>query len=492
MQFDPATGRIYREWTVSRHLVQTRDGASDWWRQRPRPLSTPRGSRGPRSLVDAAIQVIANNIGDVPDEYLALIPVRLRWRIWRLLEVTSVARLLTDPARYVAGWLTVSPSHHSGVCLHAWKIFSKQLLRDGDDDKPFSLYRFRQRICSPGGLLQGYARPLTSLSTDFVAHLVISGGCSFHTNELLCLADIKNLGVLELIHPAPGEHPAFLQASDRLIRGWTEMEDPFPLLRILRIWEAQSITQTSLRWMSKFPRLTLYDVLGSKEDWSTPWAHVADGGWEMHITVPSREDSPWIDVMLFASLEEARGHRLQDQAKALSVDLHDSCRTIKFVADRKAPSLLDYLKNPARANLPELDQIAPATSPEARLSDEAAIDSWAFWLYSLVGQLTHEDDITSRGVQANVQAVLGPLVLPAKPFASLILGQGGTSTRPPYWLFRPRRYTFTRSAVARQQTEAKPRPLRRPRQDELGRVGQGELRKQKRQRLDDVLQSFSK
>ncbi|KAM4057950.1 succinyl-3-ketoacid-coenzyme a transferase [Hirsutella rhossiliensis] len=474
--FDWSTGQVFREWTMDRHFLSVRAaGESDWSRRRPYPLFTPRGSRGTRSLVDTAINVIANNIGDVPDAYLEFLPARLRWRIWRFLEAR-------------------------GVCLHAWKLFSKQLLRE-DDEKTLGLYRFRQHICSPADELKSYTQPLTCLSTDFITHLVISGGCDFSTNELLCLADVKNLGVLELIQPADEVHAIFPHANDRLIRGWTEMDDPFPLLRILRIWGDQSTTQESLRWVSKFPRLALYDVLGSREDWRGPMGHVVDGGWEMSIVMPGPKDSLLRDLMLFAPLQDTRSHR--DLARTVDLDLvslsNDSRCAVKFVADRKAPSLLDYLTDTAKVNAPAWHTAAAAASSDARSCHGVAFEPWAFWLYSLIGQLTHDNDMTSRGIQADVQAVVGPFVLPSKPFASLYLGhsgRGGISVRPSYvsrGLFATERYVFTRSAVVRPQTEAEPRATRRARQDEAGVSERGalSLRKQKRRRLDHVLQSFS-
>lgn len=334
------------------------------------------------------------------------------------------------------------------------------------------------------------------MATDFITHLVISGGCHFSTNELLCLADVKNLGALELIQPA--DEAAFPHVNDRLIRGWTEMDDPFPLLRILRIWGNQSTTQESLRWASKFPRLVLYDVLGPRDDWRSPMAHFVDGGWVKNGSVPGVQACLLRDLMLFAPAKERFTHRLRD--RTVDLDLmslsYDSRCAVKFVAGRKAPSFLDYLTDTAKENIPARDTAA-AASPHATSCHEVAFESWAFWLYSLIGQLIHDDDMTSRGVRPDVQAVVGPFVLPSKPFASLFLGHSGAfgaiSGRPSYDSTGLRRYTFTRPSVVRSQTEAEPSATRRAR-EETGVPERGglSLRKQKRQRLDDVLQSLSR
>lgn len=95
--FDQSSGQVYKEWTVPSQSLSSNGGDRDWSRRRPYPLFTPRGTKGPRSLIDMATNIIANNIGDVTEEHLDPIPIRLLWRIWRFLE----ARLVF-PAHMVA------------------------------------------------------------------------------------------------------------------------------------------------------------------------------------------------------------------------------------------------------------------------------------------------------------------------------------------------------------------------------------------------------
>ncbi|PNY24399.1 Succinyl-3-ketoacid-coenzyme a transferase [Tolypocladium capitatum] len=473
--FDELSGQVFKEWTLSRCTISVQGSGLDWARRRPYPLFTPRGSRGPRSLVDVTINVIANNIGEVAEEYLDAIPQRLQWRIWRFLEAR-------------------------GVCLHAWKLFSKLLLRE-DEEKTLGLFRFRQHICRPTDELKRYTQPMTSLTTDFITHLVISGGCEFTANEMLCLADVKNLGVLELLQPADEVSAVFPLVNDRLIRGWTEVENPFPLLRILRIWGDQFTTQESLRWVSKFPSLALYDVLGSREDWPSPHSHATDGGWELAELAPGLEDSLMRYLMLFAPLEETRYSRLRDLARSVDSDLVSLCSdsrcAVKFVADRQAPPLLDYLTDTAKVHMPTWDP--DAASREAKSCHGVAFEPWAFWLYSFIGQLSQDRDMKSRGIQSGTQAVAGPFVLPSKPLACLFLGhsgRGGIPSKPPYvsrGLFSTSRYTFTRPGVMRGQRGTDPPPISKSRMNLVFSERAGSrLRRNKRQRLDDMLQSLSK
>ncbi|KAG8426507.1 hypothetical protein J3459_008074 [Metarhizium acridum] len=129
------------------------------------------------------------------------------------------------------------------------KLFSKILVAD-DEDKTLGVYRFRQHICHPAEELKIYTQPLISSSTDFIAHLVISGGCQFTTRELLCLASMKSLGVLELIQPADEVRASFPEVSDRLIRGWAEVENPFPTpASIAPLGGTKMLRRSPLRWV---------------------------------------------------------------------------------------------------------------------------------------------------------------------------------------------------------------------------------------------------
>ncbi|KAL7790330.1 hypothetical protein V8C37DRAFT_384761 [Trichoderma ceciliae] len=474
--YDPSTGQVFREWTIQRRLNTKSD--HNWSRQRPYPLFMPRGARGPRSLLDMAINVIATNIGDVSEELLGSIPTQLLWRIWRFLEAR-------------------------GVCFHAWKLFSAILLRE-DDEKSLGLYRFRQHICRPSEELKCYTQPLISLTTEFITHLVLSGGCHFSTHELLCLTDIKNLGILELIQPADEVRDVFPHVSDHLIRGWTDKENPFPLLRILRIWGDQSTTQNSLRWVAKFPSLALYDVMGAREDWASRYENAAEAGWEVADISGGRENSLLQNLMLLVPDEHII--KTRDSVRSVDADLvtlcSDSQCAIKFVPNREAPPLLDYLTDTGKVYLPSWDP--DAASREAGACHGIAFEAWAFWLYSFLGQLSNDIDLASHGLSVDQQAVAGPFVLPSRPMACLFLGHSGRrgiTSKPSYvsrGLFATKRYTFTRPMKAsrytpeasheqwKQEQRAKARPA-----SITSIRSETSLKTRKRKQLHDILQSLS-
>jgi hypothetical protein len=83
--YDQTSGQVFKEWTTSRTALLPQH-ERDWSRQRRYHTFRPRGIRGPRSLVDVATNVIADNIGDVTEAHLESVPPKLLWRIWRFLE----------------------------------------------------------------------------------------------------------------------------------------------------------------------------------------------------------------------------------------------------------------------------------------------------------------------------------------------------------------------------------------------------------------------
>lgn len=362
------------------------------------------------------------------------------------------------------------------------------------------LYRFRQHICRPTEELKIYTQPLTSSSTQFIAHLTISGGCQFSTHELLCLADMKNLGVLELIKPADEVRSTFPEVNDRVVRGWSEMDTPFPLLRVLRIWGDQDITQESLRWITEFPSVALYDVMASKSDWPDPSSSAHEHGWEIAGPASGMEDSLLRYLLLFAPLEQIRSNRLKELSKRIDADLSLLCRdsrcSVKFVADGQAPPLLDYLTDTAKAYLPTWDI---ETSVKAGGScHDIAFETWAFWLYAFIGQLGKDQDLSLCEAQTDSQAVVGPFTLPSKSFACLFLGhsgRGGITSTPSYvsrGLFATKRMTFTRPLVVQGlgRFHLSQKASRKATNMVWSEQAEPSLRRNKRRRLDEVLRSL--
>lgn len=286
---------------------------------------------------------------------------------------------------------------------------------------------------------------------NFIAHLVISGRCEFTANEMTCLADMKNLGVLELLQPAADVQSSYPEINDRLLRGWSDRDNPFPLLRILRIWGDESVTQDSLRWVSKFPSLTFYDVQAHRAGWKDVHSHAERQGWRLEEFTNARSDSI-LPYMLIVT-EAGRGQLSQENSRSRDSDLiaisSDSRCAIKFVPQNQAQALVDLITDTAKAHAPSWDP--DAASRETRACQGITFEAWAFWLYSLIGQIRDNKDLKSQGLKLDLQAIAGPFALPAKPMISLFLGHNsrqGISYTPAYvrhGIFATKSFVFTRS-----------------------------------------------
>ncbi|KAM3459248.1 hypothetical protein NHJ6243_007072 [Beauveria neobassiana] len=473
--YDSLSGMTIKQWSVPAHLPSAQ-GSLDWSRAAPLKYQEPRGGRV-RPLVDIAIRTLAKNIGLVSKEHLEALPAHILGRLWLFLEARG------------------------GACLHAWKIFSELLMTGEQNDPALDLYRFRQHLCHPEEELKLYIQPLNSASVDFISHIIISGNCIFQGNELLALADMKNLGVLELIKPADGIFASFPQVNDRIIRGWSEAVDPFPLLRVLKIWGDQTVTEVSLRWAAKFPSLVLYDVIAGKDGWTSACEEAKATGWTVSQQIARSEDMSILRyLMLFAPSEDMAMKRFFDLSRSIDDDLinlsRDARCVLKHVSYNEAPPLLDCLMDSAKVSVIQPDISRKAVPTETQFCHEAAFEAWAFWLYSLIGQLSGDRDMESRGIGPKQQTVAGPFVLPSKPMACLFLGHighGGITSKPSYisrGLFATKRFTFTRLEILKGIIPPNTRLAAGAANSEIAPKRQASVKHNKRKRIEDVLGSF--
>lgn len=357
-----------------------------------------------------------------------------------------------------------------------------------------------------------YTRPLNSLSIDFITNLVISGGCDFTMNELLCLADMKNLGVLDFIPPETGPYPP--EMTDRLVRGWSEMHDPFPLLRVLRTWGNRSLTRESLRWVSKFPSLTLFEVVqASGNDWTLARGIAEEHGWKLADTSTGSTTIISRYLMLFAASEQGRDKWFDAAAETeltlseeeLRIIYDNSLQPITCVPNGQILPLFEYFID----HLVVESESAYPTGLFRNVISRARVDTsgvTGFWLCSAIEQLSRSQE-DKKGAVSDLQRVAGSLVLPPKPMACVYLGQraGGRNfgsyesldrRAPSYDNYRrciTRRFTFirepgwqTKKSAATQST-LKSRARDTSPSRERGRP----MRSNKRQRMADVLQTFS-
>ncbi|ROW00183.1 hypothetical protein VSDG_03502 [Cytospora chrysosperma] len=235
---------VSKEWTAQ--PTYNRDIG---WDRRPRPKpptrhpgrngDTHQGRKGPSSLTEMAARVAAANVHNFDPLYL------------RDLSPTALQAILKQLTRLPE---TISLSAWKG----AWKII--QELKDPQAPMALALQRFHQHFQETTAPLSAYLKPLQSDSFAFISHLKIAGACQADSTELMQLpALVKNLGVLEIREPDDNSLP-FPRLSDRLVRGWSLHEDPFPWLRVLKIYTHDALTLECLQYVTRFPALAMFEL----------------------------------------------------------------------------------------------------------------------------------------------------------------------------------------------------------------------------------------
>lgn len=161
----------------------------------------------------------------------------------------------------------------------AWRII--HALKDPRAPMAMALLRFHQHFEKTVAPLSVYLKPLQPDSFTFISHLKIVGTCLVDSTELLHLPVlVKNLGILEIIEPSDDSLP-FPRLSDRLVRAWSLHDDPFPMLKVLRIHmnTKGSLTQDCLQYVTQFPALAMFEVLGASMEKYSAERLAKEYGW---------------------------------------------------------------------------------------------------------------------------------------------------------------------------------------------------------------------
>lgn len=154
--------------------------------------------------------------------------------------------------------------------FRTWKLLTTTLLRvldpgpNGDVNRQrygvtltMAMVRYCQEIFDPPCDLEVYLEPLRDLGSGLV-YLCIDNVSRFRPHELVPLAQLPHLAVLELIDREPG----WSWVDDRLIQRWVDTGDNvFVSLRILKILSAtHMVTPMGLNLVMGFPRLEIFDI----------------------------------------------------------------------------------------------------------------------------------------------------------------------------------------------------------------------------------------
>ena len=270
------------------------------------------------------------------------------------------------------------------------------------------LFRYQQEIQRPNCRLDVYTNPLTSNSYDFITSLSIT--TSFPVPDLLKLSTVTNLGVLEIVNTQGVEYTA---VGDRLLRSWhlgAVENGAFSVLRILRLWKHEGLTEKSLAYLNGFPALGIYDIKGCAFG-RHAGIQAARLGWKTTL-----------DTDIFGLLQEACEQRTTLMREKFGIQPADHSwdnheRLSEGANVRRIPrtDIAEFLAN--RPVLPHFGLL--------HLEDlNKTWDSPNYNAFSRIGELRNDTDLVRAGVIVADQAVVvGDLLVSSAPMASLRLGK---------------------------------------------------------------------
>lgn len=275
--------------------------------------------------------------------------------------------------------------------------------------------------------LAAYLEPLISDTFDFLTHLTITGMVRCDATELLQLTQLKNLAVFEMIQPdderGVWEGP---RLTDSIVREWSKSPDPFPLLRILRVWGHDHTTIHSLRYITAFPSLVLYDVAGRKRDWP-------EEGEQSVWKSKSRTWKTDLDFTLSQHYRLLAKNMLDNRRKPVPDALINTC----IIPDNKIglthfqrgsyeayEAICEAYQNMRLLIWPSSFQMPCLCSPHLEPSAWLLRNSlWGFLMYCQVGTLTSDQDLLAQGLELGGRAfVQREAILPPRPMLNFVLG----------------------------------------------------------------------
>ena len=256
----------------------------------------------------------------------------------------------------------------------------------------------------------------------------LSLSADFSNSDLIKLSDIPNLAVLEIINTTDSSK-AFC-VGDRLIREWhlaAMSHRAFSVLRLLRLWNFENITNRSLAFLDAFPALAVYDVGGCNVKYHPPpprgWSQIWQENFSarlrhaclqrsQHFLFHRQDGATQVENvgLLQAGLEEpevqqSTPHPKSDQPKAQG--------KMMFIPRAEVPNFL---------NQPTVASWLYEDVPERR---SGKVDTWEKMTYELspvVGDIRNDADLARAGFDITDQAVVGNALVNSVPMASLRLG----------------------------------------------------------------------
>lgn len=324
-------------------------------------------------------------------------------------EVDDLEHVPTHLVYYIMRYMLDT---YDTLSLQAFKIFATHLGKEHRAyprlrPMPAQTYQWHHTEPHPTSPLASYIQPLISESLDFLVQLTIGVHPvpAFGTHDFLHLTQMRNLAVLQIMQPDT-EEGGFPRITDAVVRHWSEQPDPFPVLRVLRIWGADFTTPRSLQYLSKFPSLAIYDVAGRREEWRhADAAPQWNRGTSQQLLVDSALNCCGL---LGNNSDEYHLRILRLLLNEFVTADRSTAGDVAVVAREDVPPPIEH--KDLDGDHPNPDHVA----------------SWGYATYIHVGRLVRDQDLSAQGVsgaEAQVFVLEKSDLLPPRPFVSLGLGQ---------------------------------------------------------------------
>ncbi|PHH52589.1 hypothetical protein CFIMG_005404RA [Ceratocystis fimbriata CBS 114723] len=475
----------------------------EWRTKKTMDIKPPR-PKGPRSLMAMTLEVFCDNIDSLPD-------------------IPTGSNLPTRPL-YLA-YKEIIKTY--GLTFHAFKVFSRVFRDLPTDSIPISTWMFLIHACEPDGPFSKVARGLSSYSLDFLAHIVLSEGASVTESEFMQLGRMPNLAVLEFIVPwshferlQPDSSRLLPRVTDRMFRGMANQDNPFPALRILKLWGPHEVTPRALVDMAKFPSLVLVDlVCTTSANFDVGDSPAITAGWTREPMLK------WRHLLADVSLLCHNGDDMIDDIKPAKVSaICENLGLWIFSSRNKSAPQKVYKLSPDNHgdshvqrlpdSLKDIIRQDPPTEQCHVMGDciedcrSCMDDYWAALMYTSLGQantLNKDLEKLDSTFEADQNIVylkaLGVKVpVPPKPFVTMYLGHPGrrknrhslktTEVYVPKEVTGRRIYTRKYETIGKPQAAPQPRHSR-PTTHNTSPQASSQPRAHKRIRLDEMLKSFA-
>lgn len=244
--------------------------------------------------------------------------------------------------------------------------------------------------------------------------------------DLVRLSSIRNLTALEIVSPGRQANTA---VDDRLVRAWSfaaRDEAAFPVLRLLKLWNHEDITEHSLASIDNFPALAVYDVRGCNVNrsgsQSTNWRAC------MNKSILSLLEGMCVNHAKIA----LKKHEDKVSSMTKSAKLSSQQGQVRWMPRSEVSLLLATTENSRivrsahKSSIPKSSQ-TPLPAPKKKNStsrSESSRPSWDTELYASLARISElqDDQDLIQHMSLGQQALFGSELINSYPVASFRLG----------------------------------------------------------------------